>query len=153
MDRKIVNKGLSLIELLVTISILSILIGISVFYYNAYTKKRDLENDTYKIFSLVNKARTSSFTDKIDYYIYLSNGGFEVVMDNNTNSGDGVIDSITLKRKFLSDNSSYLFDNNGFIKSIGKIYPEEVEDVQYNCITFVDMVYLGKMNGGNCEPK
>ncbi|MCA1980626.1 MAG: prepilin-type N-terminal cleavage/methylation domain-containing protein [Calditerrivibrio sp.] len=153
MDRKIVCRGLTLIELLITISILSILIAISIVSYNGYTKKREVENDTYRIFSLVNKARTSSFTDKTNYYIYLSNDGFEVVMDNNTNSGDGVMDSIFLKRRFLSDNSSYLFDKNGFLKPVGKIYPEDIEDVQYNCIKFADMVYMGKMNGGNCEPK
>ncbi|MEF3254340.1 MAG: prepilin-type N-terminal cleavage/methylation domain-containing protein [Deferribacterales bacterium] len=150
MDRKIALKGLTLIELLVVISILSIMLGIGVYSYNSYAKKRELENDIYKIYSLMNKARVSAFTEKNDYYIYLYNNGLEVIHDNNTDVNDGFIDRIQLKNKFISDNSSYIFSKNGFVKNVGKIYPEAILDVQYNCIKVEGMVYLGKMNGGNC---
>ncbi|MCX8083497.1 MAG: prepilin-type N-terminal cleavage/methylation domain-containing protein [Calditerrivibrio sp.] len=153
MDRKIKLRAFTLIELMVVISILSILIGIAVISYNSYSKSRDLENDVYKIFALATKARTSAFTDKENNYVYLSADGFEIVIDNNTNSNDGVKERVKLNKKFLSDNSSYLFDKNGFLKSTGKIYPEEIVDVQFNCVKFSDMVYLGKMNGGNCDAK
>lgn len=146
-------KAITLIEILVTITIISILAAIGIISYQSYSKSRDLENDIYKIYSVANKARTSAFTDKENYYIYISNGGYEIVLDNNTNTGDGVNEKIALKSKFLSDNSSYMFDKNGFLKTVGKIYPEVIIDVQFNCILFSDMVYLGKMNGGNCEPK
>lgn len=152
MDRKI-KHGLTLIELLVTISILSILVGIGLYSYKSYSDKRDLENDIYKIFSLASKARVSAFTDKENYYIYIAAGGLKVIMDNNTSESDGYMEKVDLKKKFISDNSSYLFDKSGFLKSSGKIYPEEVYDVQYNCILFSDMVYLGQLNGANCEKK
>lgn len=145
------KHGLTLVELLVTISILSILVGIGLYSYKSYSNKRDLENDIYKIYSFANKTRVSAFTDKENYYIYLAGGGLNIIMDNDTNELNGYIEVINLKIKFISDNSSYLFDKNGFLKSNGKIYPEEVYDVQYNCILFSDMVYLGKLNGANCE--
>lgn len=143
-------KGITLIEMLVVISILSILLGIGIFSYNKYALGRDVENDTYKIYSLAMKARTSAFTDKTTYYITLKDSKTVVLEDNAT-----VIETLNLKSEFsYSNKNKYTFDKNGFLIDNGSIKSVTAPDVQYNCIRFEGTVYLGKLDaGGNCVQK
>ena len=148
------NRAFTIIELIVVISIFSILMGVGLYSFNSYNKARSLENDTYKIYTLANEAKFSAFTEKIDYYLYLSNDGKIVYLDNDTDRNNGFIKSITLTNSFQSDNNtSFKFIRNGFLETSGSIKPLDISDVQYNCIKLEDMVYIGKINGANCEKK
>ncbi|MGC8769034.1 pilus assembly FimT family protein [Calditerrivibrio sp.] len=145
-------KGLTLIELLVTISILVILLAIGIYSYNKYSIGRDVENDTYKIYSFISRVRSQAFTEKIDYYVRL-NDSLTLVMDNDSDNTN-VLEELKLKRNFSSTKNEYHFNKNGFILDNGSIKSDVVADVQYNCVKIEGSVYLGKQDsGGNCVAK
>ncbi|ADR18074.1 hypothetical protein Calni_0161 [Calditerrivibrio nitroreducens DSM 19672] len=146
------KKGLTLIELMVTISILVILLGIGIYSYNKYSIGRDVENDTYKIYSFIGRVRTQAFTEKTDYYVRLKDS-FTLLMDNDSDNAN-ILEELKLKKSFSSTRNEYHFNKNGFILDNGSIKSDVAADVQYNCVKIEGSVYLGKQDsGGNCVAK
>jgi len=119
-------------EMIATVGIFATLLAIKLYNYNQFSLKRGVENDTYKIYTFANKDRTSTFTEKTDYYIPL-NDSKTLLLDNN-NDNSIVLETLALPREFNLSKLSYNFNNNGFIEDVESINSVDPPDFQFNCV-------------------
>ncbi|UOD34524.1 prepilin-type N-terminal cleavage/methylation domain-containing protein [Deferribacteraceae bacterium V6Fe1] len=151
MDRKIMNKkGITLIELMVTITVMAVLIAIAIPSFNKWLSKYQIEADTKDIYALIQDARAKAFSQKEDITI--------VVNANTTTvkkSDGSVISSISTKTSFKSNTIN--ITKRGIISGGSSILPTTVSGLnpQYNCIAISDLrARLGySSDGSNCNAK
>ena len=76
-----VKKAFSLIELLVIIAIISILLGISVYWAPSYIQARKIEGETHKIYQLLKRYQVKAKVEKIDITVNLSPDGKTLIFN------------------------------------------------------------------------
>lgn len=152
-------RGLTLIELIIVLVIFSIVISIGVYAYNSYSKKISIENDVYSIYTMLNKARTSAFTEKISLTVRLiGTDNRTFIIDNDTNSTNGYFDEVNLTNAFYSSTNgaldSFRFDRNGFADYQGHIRSIERTDNSIDCVVVsFGRIAIGKFDGNQCKAK
>lgn len=157
------EKGFTLIELVVSITIITVLSTIATVAYTRWIKKVSIENDTKKIFALLQEARARAFAEKRICGLIFSGRNVRLVcdtdMDDSITDEQGSINSIRLKNdviKKLSYGSSYpRFDRDGTANILGTIYVSDIStNPAYSCVRISrTRIKMGKWNGGECNVK
>ncbi len=141
------KKGVTLIEMLVVIAILSIIAIISVPQYNKWQRKYSIEDDTKTIYVIIQKERTKAFTQKISVDIII-NGKNVTIKENGA-----AVESITLKNSFSSDTIS--IDTRGTFSNTS-VHCTDLSGLnpQYDCIVINNVrAKLGEWDGSSCNVK
>lgn len=153
MARKIKNdiRGFSLLELLIVISIMSIMAYIGVKYIISAMEKSKVEEDLKKMYGLLQEARIKAFTQKEDFTFSLNVASKEAcILDKNNNK----VKCITLNKSDYSVNNNIKIDKRGTFTRATIDYTGTVSNLSYNCIKVSNLrVILGVDNGSGCEAK
>jgi len=150
------EKGLTLIELIVVITILSILLTIATIEYSRWIRKISVENDTKKIFALLNEARAKAFVEKRVCGVLFNDKEARLVcdtdMDNSITDEAGSINKITLKNNFVKTFSYARFGIDGTASILGTIYATDISsNPNYSCISISrTRIKMGKWDGTDC---
>ncbi|AEA34054.1 hypothetical protein Hipma_1088 [Hippea maritima DSM 10411] len=140
--------GTTLIEVLVVITIMTILLAIAIPNYNKWHKRYSIENDTKQIYSLIQKERLKAFTQKISVSISV-NGNILIVSENGATSY-----TVLLKNNFSGGPMD--IDTRGTLSGSSIYHYSKQEGLvpQYDCVAIDDVrVKLGEYNGSKCVAK
>lgn len=143
------DKGITVIELLVTITVIAIISTIAVPSFNKWLKRYQIESDTKRIYGFIQEARGRAFSQKIDLTIDIS-GTTTVLKDTE----GAVLTSIDTKT--IYKNSTITISKRGVISSGSSVLPSAVSGLkpQYNCISISDLrARLGYYDGSGCNAK
>ncbi len=157
------RKGFSLIELLVVIAIIGILSGFGIYWFINYKFAREVEDRTYKVYTLIKKYQLWAKTKKETYCFEPTAGNLNFTVEENCNSFLQ-IDNLTVAPFKVYVNSGQIKVNEfGIFTLKGSIYFKsssgEVIDcanqnpnIAYCCVAFSAVrVCLGKYDGSNCK--
>jgi prepilin-type N-terminal cleavage/methylation domain-containing protein len=90
------KKGFTLIELMVIISIISILAGLGMYYYRDWQKRYTLEGGVKQLYIDLMNTRVRAMERNRMHFVNLSAGGYSVYEDTNTPpDGNGTLDTGT----------------------------------------------------------
>ena len=144
------NKGLTVIELLVTITVIAIISAIAVPSFNKWLKRYQIESDTKTIYGFIQEARSRAFSQKMDLTVYVAGTTTSLKDTSGT-----VLAFINTKTSYK--NSTITVSKRGVISSGGSVLPSAVSGLkpQYNCIVVSDLrARLGYSNNGSaCDAK
>ncbi len=140
------NRGLTLIELLVLLVIMAIMMGLATLMYKNWRLRWSIEADTKDIYVFVQKARALAFSQKRNLFV-VANGNRVCI-----NDGVSDIDCINLDNPF---NGTISITDRGIFNNSSIVYtgPTNVNP-QYSCVvSAVTRVRLGVYDGTNCNAK
>lgn len=166
-------SGFSLIELIITISIMGIVIAVATIPFNSWQTKNKIESQTREIHSDLAEARTNAFTRKKVHGIvfqptsyvmksYSSEVEYKYMIDAAANGV--VLQTKDLKYSitkgntttaFTNANGAVRFDTSGFTNDWFTVVVNPVSaSAAVNCLVISSArVNVGKMNGTVCEFK
>jgi prepilin-type N-terminal cleavage/methylation domain-containing protein len=163
--------GFSLIEIIMTIAIMSIVVSISTISFNSWTSKSNIEKQTRELFTDLSEARTKAFTQKKVHgivfqptsYVMKSYSSETEYVDSTAAATKGIVVAtktlkFTLtKTDTTSDitNTPVIFDTSGFTNDWYTIIVNPTTaQAALNCVvTSSARANMGKMNGTNCDFK
>ena len=169
------SSGFSLIELIVTMAIMSIILGIATLNFRSWVVKNNKEAQIREIFVDLNEARTNAFTQKRPYWIVFQPNSY--VMKSYTSAtapvptnATAVTSGTTIKTKNLTYgltnagasivNTPVIFDTTGITFNWFTIFVNPYntdpskEPATANCIVIsTARINMGKINGTACEFK
>lgn len=144
------SKGFTLIELMVTITVMAILIAIAVPSFNKWLSKYQIEADTKDIYALIQDSRAKAFSQKEDIVIVVNGNTTTIKKSDGT-----IISSINTKTSFKSNTVN--ITKRGIISGGNSILPATISGLnpQYNCIAISDLrARLGySSDGSDCNAK
>ena len=145
MDRKM-NRGMTLIELLIFMVIVSVMLGFAVLMYRDWRVKWSIESDAKDIYVFLQRARAMAFSQKKNLSVVAS--GNQVCI----REGATDIDCINLSNSFTG---SISITDRGIFSNSSIYYNGTVNvNPQYSCVvSVVTRVRLGVYDGSNCNPK
>jgi len=153
------RNGFSLIELLVVITIISILSGFGIYWFLNYKFAREVEDRTYKIYALLKKYQLLAKAKKETYKFEASDSKF--IVEDSASSQVAVVNTAPLKvilnASPLRVNEFGIFETKGsvyFESASNKVVNCETENlgISYCCIAISDAhVCLGKYDGSKCN--
>ncbi len=153
MVRKINNKGITVIEIIIVAAIVAVILGISIPYYTKWKKRSSIESDTKKIYSILQMYRMKAFSEKKSFTVKINNNLLNIYQ------GDTQVYSLKLENpfSFIGSYNQLSIDQRGTFHG-SSIYALDTEDInpQYDCIAIDDIrVRLGKYNKeeGKCVAK
>lgn len=161
-------SGFSLIELLFTMAIMGIVLGIGTLSFRQWQVKSNIESEIREIFVDLNEARSSAFTQKCDHRIVFQPNSYVMKRyssENESRSAGRTIVTKNLKYGLTSKSGSNLaaditdrfveFDSGGITSNLFTVIVNPLsEDVAVNCLViFETRVNMGKINGSTCEFK
>lgn len=169
------NAGFSLIELLVTITIMLILLGVVTMNFHEWQVKSKLEAQTRAILVDLNQARANAFTQKKTYGIIFQASSYQMRSYSTATAAAAIAapfsNGTTVMRKDLNYTLTteagvslvdipIVFDTNGFTNNVYTIFVNpynsdpDKEFASVNCLVISKTrVNLGKINGTECEFK
>jgi prepilin-type N-terminal cleavage/methylation domain-containing protein len=160
------TSGFSLMELLITITIMALVIAISTLSFNTWQAKSKFEAQIRELFSDISEARTNAFTQKIGYRIEFQPSNYVMKSystENEPKNAGRTIKDKKLKYGLTLKTGSDLavditdhtvdFDSRGFAsKNFTVIVNPLTVDSALNClVVFVTRTNMGKINGTTCE--
>jgi len=88
------RKGFTLIELMITIAVVGILSTVAIAKFGTYLDRKDLETESYKLYSFVNKYKVDSYKTEKAYYFQVAGVSpdytiFNVYEDDGTGNPSG----------------------------------------------------------------
>ncbi|RLJ71024.1 hypothetical protein BCF55_1313 [Hydrogenivirga caldilitoris] len=140
------NRGLSLIELLILFLIIAVMLGFATLMYKDWRVRWSIEADTKDIYVFVQKARAIAFSQKRNLNV-VANGHVICINDGTTD-----IDCINLENPFIgaiSITDRGVFNNSSIVyNGTANVNP------QYSCVvSVVTRVRMGVYDGTNCNPR
>lgn len=164
-------SGFSLIELLITMAVMGIVLGIATLNFQAWQVKNNMEAQTREILVDLNEARTNAFTQKRPHSIVFQPNSY-VMKSYSTaaEAGSPLTNGTTVKTKNLKYgltkagasivDTPVVFDTTGITFNWFTIFVNPFnadpakEPVTVNCIVIsTARVNMGKINGTACEFK
>jgi len=140
------RKGVTLIELMVVIALVSVVAGVAIVSFSTTRKRASIERDVQRIYSEIQRQRMKAFTKKVNIKIFCDviekeNGVKEYLLimnctdsnGNPCNSHNATPDNVTLENPFtgtLSINSKGLFSQLGSIRYNGA----DSVSPKYDCV-------------------
>jgi prepilin-type N-terminal cleavage/methylation domain-containing protein len=169
------NRGVTLIELIIVVSIIAILIVALGFSFQGWMGKYRAESQVKELYVDQMNARARAMQHNRMHFVSLTANSYAVYEDTNPGpDGNQALNTAqdyrvvqknlemayTIDMAALTAGNPLAFMGNGMLRAtdVGIIklsYPSVVDDVDYDCINLSEQtrINLGKMNGANCEPK
>lgn len=157
-------SGFTITELLVVMSILTILLGLSVIAFNNYMVNYNVESQIKTLYSDLMGARLHAMNENRQYVVSFINPNSYVIAvdsdyDGTYNAGDIKIDKYSkgnLKYSFNwspGGNNGFTIDERGRISVLnGHIRVNTPNSSEYDCISISNTrLKMGKFSGTNCE--
>ncbi len=171
-------SGFSLIELVLTITIMGILTGIATLSFNSWQKKSAIEAETTQLFADFSEVRTKAFTQKKVYGIVFQPTSY--ALKSYSSAGECSTDAnaaskgLTVSNKTLSytlskatgadiSGTPVVFDTNGFVYNTTVFDVNNVltifvnpttESAAVNCVVVSSArANVGRINGTACDLK
>jgi len=140
------RRGITLIEVLVVIVLISIMLGMAIISFQNWRARWSIEADTKDIYAFVQKARAMAFTQKRDLIVEAS--GRQVCI----REGTTVIDCITLNNPFTGRIS---INSRGVLGSSNIRYDGSLSvSPQYDCVAaYITRVKMGVRSGSSCRAR
>jgi prepilin-type N-terminal cleavage/methylation domain-containing protein len=159
------RSGFTLIELILTISIMAILFGIATLNFQTYQKKSSIEAQTRELFAVIMEARNNAFTQKMEHGVILQEKSYDL----RAYSSDADTTGTSLRQASLRNSvtskgapvagTQIRFDASGYLLgTFGTTLNINITDTStsLNCMVIhAARVNMGKWNGttSNCEFK
>ncbi len=163
------ERGFTLVELMVVVSITVLLLAWGIPSYSTWKKKHDIENQMIQLYSDLQFGRMTGYGDKVVAGVWWGGGAsftsYQIRSDANNN---GVIDDTgtdtqigaTVYPKYPINASvnqnSVSFDGRGFLDPANPITfsVSSTSGAAMDCVAVSSTrITLGKMNAGSCAPK
>ena len=176
-DIKMCRSGFTLIEMIITITIMGIVMGVATLNFNAWQAKHKMESQMREIFIDLNEARTNAFTQKKYYsivfqpnsYVMKSYSTSQPTIYNIGTTTGTVVATKNLKYALSTRTDSgttitsivdtpVIFDTSGITFNWFTVTLDpsitDMGSASVNCLVIsTARVNLGKMNGTTCEFK
>lgn len=155
--------GFTLIEIVVTISIMAILSGIAVMSFNTLMRKNNIEAQTRDLFAVLMEARNNSFMQKVEYGVILKEKSYQMKsFVSDTDAVGTVVKSANYTYKITSKGinlpavgEQIRFNTTGFlIGPFGATYNVDIDDTttSLNClVVHAARANMGKWNATTSE--
>lgn len=160
-------SGFSLIELLITIAVMGIVLGIATLNFRTWQVKNNMEAEIRDIFVDLNEARTNAFTQKRNHRIIFQPNSYVMKRystENEPKSAGTNIVTKSLKYGLTSKNTTgsdlavditdrfVEFNSGGFTSNLFTVIMNPLSaDVSLNCLVIYETrVNMGKINGTSC---
>jgi len=170
------NKGVTLIELIVVVSVIVILIMALVFSFEGWIGKYRVESQVKEMYSDFMYARARAMERGRTHFITGTATTYAMYEDTNTGpDGNGALEpgvsciipatgndcllptypkSVTYQINWTGTGTRIDFNKNGTIGQPGSIFLITTNDADYDCLNISAIkVHMGKRNGANCEAK
>jgi prepilin-type N-terminal cleavage/methylation domain-containing protein len=169
------ERGFTLVEMMVVVSITVLLLAWAVPSYSTWKKKHDIENQMIQLYSDLQFGRMTAYGNKVVSGILWGGGAsfssYQIMTDT-TNQGFissnstqiGATVHVGLKVPPIiaapANQSDVMFDGRGFLYSSAgtpppiTFYVTPSSGAAMDCVAVTSTrITLGKMNGGSCSPK
>ncbi|MEO0228299.1 MAG: GspH/FimT family pseudopilin [candidate division WOR-3 bacterium] len=159
-------SGITLVELVVVIGIMTILLSLATIAFNNYQVKYNIENEIKTLYSDIMGARMRAMNENRTYVVkFTSATSYVTAIDNNGdgdfNAGDTKVDKYSktalkynLVWGFPGGTNRITLDNRGLVNVNGNIRIDKTSDSEYDCIAISNTrIKMGKWDGTNCNPR
>ncbi len=167
------NRGITLTELLIVVSIIGILAVALGFSYSGWMGKYKVESEVKQVYTDLLNARARAMQMKRVHFFRCITPFKSYSIYDDTNpapDGDGTLNtatdtlltalSRTVEYPVTWGSGDIQFDKTGFITATGtapwvlKVVTTPDRDADYDCIYVTELrILMGKMSGGNCVSK
>ena len=142
-------RGITLIEVLVVIAILAVLMAIAYPNFSRWRVKTSIEGDVRDIYAVIQRARATAFSQKIDLTVQANGPSVCIIQGGNT------LECLQLSNPFAG---SVNISRRGYFSTQGTIRYNGTADVNpaYDCVVVsINRVRMGvwDANTGRCIPK
>ncbi len=157
------NPGITLVELVVTLSIITILLALATIAFNDYQVNYNVEGEIKTLYSDIQGARMHAMNENRSYvFKFTSATSYVAAVDSNTdgdyNAGDIKVDKYSkdsLKYELnwnLSGGTDRLtLNSRGMINVNGSVRVSRENSAEYNCIVISNTrIKMGKWDGADC---
>jgi prepilin-type N-terminal cleavage/methylation domain-containing protein len=166
-DHTTARKGFTLVELLITIAVLTILLTMAVSTFRGLDEKYDVETETKQLYTDLMEARGRAVQRYRVHFVRLSGNGYATYEDTFTApDGNGIWDSASdnmvaraatqhaIVAALTGGVSEFEFDRNGIASVSGSIRFSSTANPDYDCITILPTrIKMGQYAGGSCVEK
>ena len=151
MVRKIKReRGYSLLELIIVMSILAIMSYLGINYILSSLEKNKIEKDLKNIYGLLQEARIKAFSHKKEFEFSLDLSDKKACIKE----GSNIVKCVELEDNNYSLRGTIKIDKRGTFTNGTIHYIGSVKDLSYDCIVVsVIRVKLGVWDGSECRPK
>jgi len=154
------NRGFTLVELLIVITIISVLAIALGFSYVGWQGAYKVEQTTKDIYTDLMDARTRAMTRSRTYFAVINADSYSIIEDanNNTLNDDAALPTFPKRVEYaLNENingNTITFNTRGITTNLGSIWLTTTVAADYDCIVIANMrINLGQWNGASCDPK
>lgn len=170
-------SGITLVELVVVIAIMTILLSLATIAFNNYQVKYNIESEIKTLYSDIMGARMHAMNENKPYVVkFTSSKSYITAIDNDGNgdynAGDIRVPKYSksglkypLKWNFSGNSDRLTFDNRGLVNINGKVIVDDnnikndikvdrTNDAEYDCIVISNTrIKMGKYDGTKCNPR
>lgn len=161
------NRGFTLTELLVTIVIVIVLIGVAGYSLRGRMMGYKIENQVKQMYADLMNARARAMQQNRSHFVQVTAAAFQIIEDSDEsgaiNAGDRVIITRAWQYPSLVFPVTITMNTRGIIESDDIIPPADDTIINFNignnapdydCVRlFATRIYTGRMEGANCVVK
>jgi len=141
------RKGFTFIELMITIVIAGILSTIAVMKFDTYLNKKELETESYKLYSFINKYKVDSYKTELPYYFRVSGSSPDFTLFNvYKDDGTGNPSSSSIATYNIGSNKELSISNDAKITGV---YMDADEKIVSNYLKIAPLSLGFMIDGGS----